>query len=215
MSSVSPATRMKSDERRQLVLEAATSVFGERGYVGTTTDAVAKAAGVSQPYVVRMFGTKEALFIAVLTRALERLLVAFRLAIAGEGPAHPSGSTDMHARLGAAYGELLSDRGLLLSLMHGFILGSDPAIGACARGGFLEVYRVLRDEAGFSAEETHEFLAHGMLLNTLIGIRMAADYETDPGARELLDTALPTKLDFLLSLDAQPPGAAIARTLGA
>lgn len=204
MSSVSPAIRMKSDARRELVLEAATSVFGERGYVGATTAAVAEAAGVSQPYVVRMFGTKEALFIAVLTRALDRLLVAFRIAIAGDGPAHPSGSTDMHARLGAAYGELLTDRGLLLSLMHGFILGSDPVIGPCARGGFLQVYRLLRDEAGFSADEVHEFLAHGMLLNTLIGIRMAADYATDPGARELLDTALPTKLDFLLGLDGEP-----------
>jgi len=206
MSSViepSPATRMKAEARRELVLEAATSVFGERGYVGTTTDAVAKAAGVSQPYVVRMFGTKEGLFLEVLTRALDRLLEAFRRALAGEGPQHPSGSTEVHARLGAAYAELLADRGLLLSLMHGFILGSDPVIGACARDGFLQVYRFLRDEAGFSKEEAHDFLAEGMYLNTLVGIRMAADY-ADPAAKELLDTALPTKVGFLLRLESSP-----------
>ncbi|MBN8883980.1 MAG: helix-turn-helix transcriptional regulator, partial [Salana multivorans] len=47
---------MRGSERRELVLSAAAEVFGERGYVGATTDAVARAAGVSQPYVVRMFG---------------------------------------------------------------------------------------------------------------------------------------------------------------
>src|SRR3954447_15313241 len=77
-----PATRMRSVDRRELILEAATAVFGERGYVGTTTDAVARAAGVSQPYVVRMFGTKEALFLEVLHRALDKLMAAFRGALA-------------------------------------------------------------------------------------------------------------------------------------
>ena len=204
MSSVSiaePQTRMKAEDRRELVLRAATAVFGERGYVGTTTDAIAKTAGVSQPYVVRIFGTKEALFLAVLTRALDRLLGAFRKALAGEGPKHPAGDdANNHQRLGAAYAELLSDRGLLLSLMHGFVLGSDPVIGACAREGFLKLYRLLRDEAGFTREEVHSFLAEGMLLNTLVGIRMAAAYD-DPTAKELLDTALPTKIGFLLGLE--------------
>jgi len=195
---------MKAEERRELVLRAATQVFGERGYVGATTAEVAKLAGVSQPYVVRIFGTKEALFLAVLGRALDRLLTTFRAALAGEGPEHPLGeAAGQHARLGAAYAELLADRGLLLSLMHGFILGSDPAIGSRAREGFLKVYRLLREEAGMTPEEVHEFLAEGMLLNTLVGIRMAADYDRDPAARELLDTALPTKLDFLLRLERQ------------
>jgi AcrR family transcriptional regulator len=57
----SGSTRMRSEDRRVLILEAATAVFGEQGYHGATTDAIARAAGVSQPYVVRMFGSKEAL----------------------------------------------------------------------------------------------------------------------------------------------------------
>ena len=198
MSSVSlpkpdPVPRMRVEDRKELVLTAATAVFGQRGYVGTTTDAVAKAAGVSQPYVVRMFGTKEALFLAVLERALGRLLDAFEGAIAAGGEAE-----DVHHRIGAAYGELLSDRGLLLSLMHAFVLGSDPAIGGAARRGFLEVYRLLRHRAGFTAEEARDFLAHGMLLNTLVGIRMGA--ETGPDARELVESVAPTKADLLARL---------------
>ena len=196
-----PATRMKSPARRELILEAATTVFGERGYVGATTDAVAKAAGVSQPYVVRMFGTKEALFLAVLDRALERLLTSFRAALNDEPPTLPTGEpVSVHARLGIAYTELLSDRGLLLSLMHAFVLGAEPTIGERARQGFLEVYQFLRDDAGFTGAEANEFLSAGMLLNTMVGLRMADEYDTDPAARELLDTALPTKIDLLLRL---------------
>jgi len=148
MSSVTPSKpdpvpRMRVEDRKELVLTAATAVFGEHGYVGTTTDAVAKAAGVSQPYVVRMFGTKEALFLAVLERALGRLLDAFEAAI-------DEGGDDLHQRIGAAYGELLSDRGLLLSLMHAFVLGSDPTIGNAARRGFLQVYALLRHRLALS-----------------------------------------------------------------
>jgi len=183
-----PVPRMRVEDRKELVLTAATEVFGERGYVGTTTDAVAKAAGVSQPYVVRMFGTKEALFLAVLARALGRLLDTFQAAI-------DQGGDDLHHRIGAAYGELLTDRGLLLSLMHAFVLGSDPAIGAAARRGFLEVYALLRHGAGFSADEARDFLAQGMLLNTMVGIRMAA--EDDDDARELVECVAPTKAELL------------------
>ena len=183
-----PIPRMRVEDRKELVLTAATAVFGEHGYVGTTTDAVARAAGVSQPYVVRMFGTKESLFLAVLERALGRLVDAFESVIA-------DGTDDLPARLAAAYGELLADRGLLLSLMHAFVLGSDPAIGSAARRGFLQVYGLLRHRAGFSAEEARDFLAQGMLLNTMVGIRMAA--EDDDDARELVECVAPTKSELL------------------
>ena len=189
-----PVTRMASDERRVLVLEAATAVFGQRGYAGATTDQVAAAAGVSQPYVVRMFGTKEKLFLAVLHRALDILMTAFRGALAEKS------DVPVHDRLGRAYTDLLIDRGLLLSLMHGFVLGADAEIGKTARHGFLEVYNFLKIEAEMTPVEASDFLAHGMMLNTLIGIRMADEYDTNPDARELLETAMPTKLGLLRGL---------------
>ena len=187
--------RMKAEERRELILEAATAVFGESGYVGTTTDRVAKAAGVSQPYVVRMFGTKEQLFLEVLQRALARLLAEFRAVLA-------AGTDDLQDRLALAYVELLRDRGLLLSLMHGFVLGADPVIGPAARHGFLDVYRFLREEAGFGPEDAQRFLEGGMMLNTLVGLRMSDDFDDDPWANELLCVTVPQKLDVLLGLGA-------------
>ena len=191
-----PVPRMRAEDRRELVLTAATTVFGERGYFGTTTDAVARAANVSQPYVVRMFGTKEALFLAVFERAGNRLLDTFRAAIAeNPGATHD----ELYQHIGASYADLLTDRGLLLSLMHAFVLGSEPEIGPTARRGFLEVYKLLRYEARFTVEEANSFLASGMLLNTLVGLRMADDVD-DPAVRELIECIAPTKAEVLVRM---------------
>jgi len=189
--------RMPADQRRESILSAATEVFGERGYVGATTDAVAKAAGVSQPYVVRMFGTKENLFLEVLQRSLGRLISTFRAVIA-DGP-----HDDVHelkARIALSYADLLEDRGLLLSLMQAFMLGADPVIGPAARDGFLQVYRLVRDEAGFTPELAGEFLSGGMLLNTLVAIGLPAEYDADPTAHELLDQCAPNKAEMIATL---------------
>lgn len=198
MSSVNApeaVSRMKSEDRRELILQAATAVFGEFGYVGATTDQVARAAGVSQPYVVRMFGSKEKLFLEVLDRAHGRLIDTFRAVLA-----EPESDVPLQSRFGRAYVDLLADRGLLLSLMQAFVLGSDRTIGVAARRGFLAMYEFLRDEAGFAPEQISQFLAGGMLINTLVGMRMSDEYETNPLAHELLTTALPEKLDCLLEV---------------
>jgi AcrR family transcriptional regulator len=189
-----PITRMRAEDRRGLIIESATAVFGDYGYYGTTTDQIARAAGVSQPYVVRMFGTKEKLFIAVLERALAMLLATFRAAIA-QPSAEPT-----QRRMGLAYVSLLSERGVLLSLMHSFVLGSDPVIGNVARDGFLQVYQFLRTEAGMSADEAGQFLAGGMLSNTMIGLRMTDMDARDPIAHELLVACFPEKLDIVVGL---------------
>lgn len=189
-----PLTRMRAGKRRELILNAAMRVFGDHGYVGTTTAEIARAAGVSQPYVVRMFGTKERLFVEVLHRALDTLLAAFRAALADES------GIAVARRIGLAYMGLAAQRGLLLSLMHAFVLGGDPGVGPVAREGFLRVYRFLRDEAGFTVDESQNFLSGGMLVNTMIGLRMTDEFDGDPSARELLRAAFPEKLDLMRSL---------------
>jgi hypothetical protein len=63
---------------------------------------------------------------------------------------------------------------------------------------------LLRFEAGFTAPGADDFLAHGMMMNIMVGLRMANEYTNgDPGARELLETALPDKIDLPLSTRAQ------------
>ncbi|GAA1762940.1 TetR family transcriptional regulator [Agromyces humatus] len=178
---VSTAPRMRAADRRELILEAATAVFGAKTYVGTTTDEVARAAGVSQPYVVRLFGTKEKLFISVIERAYGRLLDEFRRALPGDAEGRSE-------RMGTAYTGLLVERGMLSVIANSTALGGEPEIGRVARAGFSEIWRFVREDAGFSAEETRAFMAQGMLINTIVGLRLTGDYGTETAATEVLDT---------------------------
>jgi AcrR family transcriptional regulator len=191
------ADRIPAAERREQILAAASHVFGQRGYAGATTDQVAQAAGISQPYVVRMFGSKENLFVEVLNRARVRLLDAFR-AVLADAAAASLPREELVASLGRAYADLIEDRGIVLSLMQGFVIGHEPVIGATARAGFVEIYRLLRDEGGFTAEEAMSFLAHGMLFNTLVALRLTDHYGEDASADELLACTFGTKLETVL-----------------
>ena len=84
------------------------------------------------------------------------------------------------------------------------MLDADPLIRPAARESFLEVHKFLRFAAGFTAPGADDFLAHGMMMNIMVGLRMANEYtNSDPCARELPDTAPPDKIDLPLSTRAQ------------
>jgi TetR/AcrR family transcriptional regulator len=165
------AARMPAAQRRDLILTAATELFAQRGYHGTTTDQVARAAGISQPYVVRLFGTKEQLFLEVLGRALETLFVAFRGALPD-----PGDGSRPEQRLGEAFIDLVRSVGLHRTLLHAFVSGNDPVIGAAARKGFVSIYTFLRDEAHFVPEQIQQFLGYGMLMSVLLGIELPSTF---------------------------------------
>jgi AcrR family transcriptional regulator len=163
---------MSAEDRREQVLTAATRAFARTGYAGTSTDVVAREAGVSQPYVVRMFGTKRDLFLAVFDRAAERIRAAFAGVLddrPADRPFDPD-SDDDWADLGAAYTGLLADRDFLLVLMHGFAAGDDEAIGSHARSCMAAIYEVLLG-TGCDSERATAFVAHGMLLNVMLAMR--------------------------------------------
>jgi len=56
--------RMSAEERRESVVRAAMSEFAHGGYHGTSTEAIARRVGVSQPYLFRLFPNKQAIFLA-------------------------------------------------------------------------------------------------------------------------------------------------------
>ena len=65
--------RMSAEERRELVLEAAVAEFALGGLAGTSTEDVARRAGISQPYLFRLFPTKKGLFLALVERCYQRI----------------------------------------------------------------------------------------------------------------------------------------------
>lgn len=79
-----PRRRLAPPERRQLIVEAAGRLFGERGYDGTRLDDVAAAAGVTKPVLYRHFDDKTALYLALLERHGEDL-GSFAAAIPASG----------------------------------------------------------------------------------------------------------------------------------
>jgi AcrR family transcriptional regulator len=161
----SKAGRMNADARRELVLEAATRAFAGSGYAATSTDAVAREAGVSQPYVVRLFGTKLDLFLEVFERSVRRVRAAFE-EVLDAGPFDPH-SEDDKARMGMAYAALLADRDLLQVMMHGFSSGSVPEIAAAARRSMGEVFATIQ-RTGWDDEQARDFGANGLLLNLML-----------------------------------------------
>ena len=192
-----PGRRLSSDERRAQIILAALTIFGARGYEGATTDQVARAAGVSQPYVVRLFGSKENLFLATIQYALDRLFVSFRAALAASDE---DGANPLGKRIGEAYIDLIEVPGLHQTLAHAYLLGSHPTIGPAARRGFSLVWRFFRDEMGLDADEARAFLAEGMLISTMIGLRIVDDYGSDPQITELFRTCFPTELPHVLGV---------------
>lgn len=65
------------EDKKEIIIENAVGVFSERGYYKATTAMVAKAAGVTQPYVFHFFENKEELFKAVIDRAFDRIYNTF------------------------------------------------------------------------------------------------------------------------------------------
>ena len=69
--------RMARPARRAQLLRAAAAAFLERGYDGTSMEAVADHAGVTRMLVYRHFESKEALYRAVLASAVEQVQAVF------------------------------------------------------------------------------------------------------------------------------------------
>lgn len=176
---------MSAADRRELVLEAATRAFARGGYAGTTTDVIAREAEVSQPYVVRMFGTKLELFLLVFERSVDRIRLAFDAVIA-DGPFDPADDRDWE-RLGQAYSALLADRDFLQVMMHGFAASGVPEIGELSRRCMGGIFGSLQ-ATGATDDQARDFVAYGMLCNVMVLIG-APEHQSGTGPAAAL-TAL-------------------------
>jgi AcrR family transcriptional regulator len=181
MSAPPPATRTLStaEERREDVLRAAMKVFGERGLYGTPTMEIARAAGLSQAYLFRLFPTKTELFVAIVERSCLRIHDTFVEAAAN---ARRAGLPTL-AAMGEAYGELLQDRELLLTQLQGQAAAGEPAVREALRRGFARLVAMVQEESDAGEEEIRHFFAFGMLCNVMAAMR--ADELDEPWARLL------------------------------
>jgi AcrR family transcriptional regulator len=172
-----PARRKSAEERREEILAVALEHFAVGGYRGTSTDNIAREAGISQPYLFRLFRTKKDLFLACNERACDKVIDAFQRAAAGA----PEG--ERLEAMGHAYlTELLPDRHAILMMMQGFVATADPEVQALVRRRFGGVVAEVTRLAEVSPKEVWTFIANGMLLNVLVSLDLQAIADEDEWA---------------------------------
>ncbi|QHW32880.1 TetR/AcrR family transcriptional regulator [Paenibacillus rhizovicinus] len=147
--------------RKEQILDAAATLFAQLGYYKTTTARVAQAVGVTQPYVFHFFTTKEALYLAVLERAYQRILYAFTSVEAP--PEH------LQETMGKAFVDLLVDhRDEILLIMMAYTT-PEPAIREHTRQQFELIYERVENrftQAGLEdpQDKASSFIGHGLLI---------------------------------------------------
>ena len=160
--------RMPAADRRELVLEAAMAEFAVDGLAGTSTEDVARQAGISQPYLFRLFPTKKALFIALVERCFQRVKDTFTAAADGL-----TGEEALQA-MGDAYEQLLEDRTLLLLQMQFYAACHDPEVRAATRAGYKGLWELTERLTGLPFQRVVDFFAVGMLMNVAAAMDLPA-----------------------------------------
>ncbi len=163
-------TRRAASQSREEVLDAAVTEFAKAGLYGTSADAIAGRADVSQPYVFRLFGSKHALFMEAVTRGFDRIHALFT----AEAVSAIADGADPFERMGKAYVSMLADRDELMLQMQSYAACGDPEVQALCRTRFAELRDSLLSLPGATSERVGGFLAVGMLLNVAAAIDLPA-----------------------------------------
>jgi AcrR family transcriptional regulator len=172
--------RKSAEERRESVLDAALVEFAARGLEGASTEEIAAKAGISQPYVFRLFGTKKELFKMVVTRCFRQTLETFQQAAEGK-----RGEAALEA-MGKAYVEkLLVDRVRLRGQMQAYAACDDSEIRDVVRDGYGDLVAYVERVSGLGPEKVSRFFATGMLLNVIAS--MGVEDMSEPWAARLLE----------------------------
>jgi AcrR family transcriptional regulator len=161
------ARRHTAEERREQVLGVAIDLFAERGLYGTSTDEIARRAGISQPYLFRLFGTKKELFVASVERCFAETLDMFQEASAGL-----TGQAALDA-IGKAYHEtVLADPRRLQHQMQAYAACDDPDVREVCRRGYGRLVDHVEAVSGFPPDDVRSFFATGMLLNVIASMQL-------------------------------------------
>ncbi|TQS46673.1 TetR/AcrR family transcriptional regulator [Cryptosporangium phraense] len=150
-----------------MVLRAAVVEFARGGLDGTSTETIAQRAGISQPYLFRLFPNKKALFVAAVERCFQQVLETFEEAaegLAGE---------DAMVAIANAYGKLITDdRDLLMLQLQAYAAGNDVDVRAATRTGYGHLWQAVQRISGVDDDAIRQFFAYGMLWNTVAAMNL-------------------------------------------
>lgn len=164
--------RMKAEDRKVLIIEAAMREYGRGGMHATSVEVIAERAGVSQPYIFRLFGTKTGLIEAAIVHHTTMLRHTFREAAEQRDP-----DTSPLEAMALAYIDFMNDDvNSLRCQLHTWAAASDPAIKDVAQRTYREIWEEIAEVSGASADEVRDFMAHGMLLTVVAALDLTELY---------------------------------------
>lgn len=166
------AMRISSEERRDQLIDAAVTEFAATGFHATSTTAIAKRAGISQPYVYALFPNKHELFLAANLRVVDRIRTAF--ADAARGLPTPEERLDA---MGHAYMELLENREEIMFQHQANAAAGDPALREPVRREFMRLFDDVGRLSGASEEDVWMFMAKGMMLNVVAALDLPERFQ--------------------------------------
>ncbi len=153
------ARRISAEKRREEVLQAAIIEFAEGGLFGTSTAAISRRAGISQPYLFRLYPTKQALFLATV----ERAFAEFRRVAdeAGNG----LGGVEARRAVSDGYLSLVKERPTLSRVqMHAYAASSASSeVRLATRRHLAQLWDALVFNSGLSEEMAQALVAYGVL----------------------------------------------------
>jgi AcrR family transcriptional regulator len=172
-----PRTRKSAEERREEIVAIAIEQFAVNGYKGTSTEAIAREAGISQPYLFRLFKTKRELFLACFDVTHARIAETFESAARGVP------KNEALQAMGRAYFALLEDTNARLFQMQTYAACSDPVIQARVRDCYGTLVKTVTRLSGASPAEIWRFFATGMLLNVIASLDLPAIADKEDWAK--------------------------------
>ncbi|MGW4675783.1 TetR/AcrR family transcriptional regulator [Streptomyces sp. NPDC004324] len=174
--------RMSAEDRRESVIRAAISEFARGGYHGTSTEAIAKRVGVSQPYLFRLFPGKRAIFLAAAERCLEDVRRTFQEASEGlEGEEALYVMATAYTRVIAEHPERLLMQMQTYTAVAAAEEAGDHEFGEAVRSGWTRLWDTVHLPLGADVGETTTFLAYGMLINCFVAMGFPAGHRVWEG----------------------------------
>ncbi|MBS2964402.1 helix-turn-helix transcriptional regulator [Actinocrinis puniceicyclus] len=170
--------RSTAARRRAQAVASAMRVFADQGLTTSAVQQIADEIGVSQPYVFRLFGSKQALFLACLDELVERVCVVFRAAAAAS-PADPL------LAMGEGFRDLVSD-GVVSGLWLQACAAArrDEVVARRCRSALAEVLAQADTLTRAGSGELAGFLADGSLVMLLQALGM----DLSGGTRAAVDS---------------------------
>jgi AcrR family transcriptional regulator len=140
-----PAEQLRSQQRHQRILDAATHVFSTKGYHGTLVDEIAAEADTSKGGVYFHFPNKQAIFLALLDRLAHMLRERVEAAVKTQSDPVQRAEEALHVVL-----ETFGSHRRLARLFLVEALGAGPEFNARMiqiRAEFAELIKVHLDDA--------------------------------------------------------------------